>query len=57
MFGSPPSGGFAGQMEFLSLSAPALAEAPDFLRQKRSPQSPVAKEVEISLSFDFEEME
>ncbi|WP_366837856.1 after-VIT domain-containing protein [Nostoc sp. LPT] len=57
VFGSPPAGGFAGQMEFLTLSAPASAEAPDFLRQRRSPQSPVAKEVEISLSFDFEEME
>ncbi|MEH2204354.1 MAG: VIT domain-containing protein [Nostoc sp.] len=37
-------------------SAPASEEAPDFLRQKRSPQSPVPKEVEISLSFDLEEM-
>ncbi|MFN6526964.1 VIT domain-containing protein [Nostoc sp. ChiSLP03a] len=53
VFGNAPAGGFAGQMEFLTLSAPD----PDFLRQKRSPQSPAAKEVEISLSFDFEEME
>ncbi|MDZ7968341.1 MAG: VIT domain-containing protein [Nostoc sp. DedSLP03] len=53
VFGNAPAGGFAGQMEFLTLSAPA----PDFLRQKRSPQSPAAKEVEKSLSFDFEEME
>ncbi|MEH2355678.1 VIT domain-containing protein [Nostoc sp.] len=57
VFGNAPAGGFAGQMEFLTLSAPASAEAPDFLRQKRSPQSPAAKEVEISLSFDLEEME
>ncbi|MEH1949595.1 MAG: after-VIT domain-containing protein [Nostoc sp.] len=56
-FGNAPAGGFAGQMEFLTLSAPASAEAPDFLRQKRSPESPVAKEVEISLSFDLEEIE
>ncbi|MEH2149683.1 VIT domain-containing protein [Nostoc sp.] len=57
VFGNAPAGGFAPQMEFLTLSAPASAEAPDFLRQKRSLQSPVAKEVEISLSFDLEEME
>ncbi|MDM9583027.1 VIT domain-containing protein [Nostoc sp. GT001] len=38
-------------------SAPASEEAPDFLRQKRSPQSQIPKEVETSLSFDFEEME
>ncbi|MEH1824113.1 MAG: VIT domain-containing protein [Nostoc sp.] len=37
--------------------APASAEAPDFLRQKRSPPSPAAKEAEISLSFDLEEIE
>ncbi|WP_334710175.1 VIT domain-containing protein [Nostoc sp.] len=54
VFGSLPAGGFAPQMK---LSAPASAEAPDFLRQKRSPPSPVAKEVEISLSFDLEEIE
>ncbi|MGV0105966.1 Trypsin [Nostoc sp. DSM 114160] len=53
VFGNAPAGGFAPQMEFLTLSAPA----PDFLRQKRSLQSPAPKEVEISLSFDFEEME
>ncbi|WP_445630628.1 VIT domain-containing protein [Nostoc sp. DSM 114167] len=56
VFGNAPAGGFAPQMKFSTLSAPASAEAPDFLRQKRSPQSPAAKEVEISLSFDFEEM-
>jgi Ca-activated chloride channel family protein len=38
-------------------SAPASAEAPDFLRQRRSPPSPVAKEVEASFSFDSQEME
>ncbi|MEH2139161.1 hypothetical protein [Nostoc sp.] len=38
-------------------SAPASAEAPDFLRKRRSPPSLVAKEVELSLSFDSEEME
>ncbi|MEH1783344.1 MAG: VIT domain-containing protein [Nostoc sp.] len=54
VFGSLPAGGFAPQMK---LSALASAEAPDFLRQKRSPPSPVAKEVEISLSFDLEEIE
>lgn len=56
VFGNAPAGGFAPQMKFSKLSAPASAEAPDFLRQKRSPQSPVAKEVETSLSFDLEEM-
>ncbi|MEH1820832.1 MAG: VIT domain-containing protein [Nostoc sp.] len=54
VFGNAPAGGFAPQMK---LSAPASAEAPDFLRQKRSPPSPVAKEAEISLSFDLEEIE
>ncbi|MEH2265466.1 after-VIT domain-containing protein [Nostoc sp.] len=56
VFGSPPAGG----SKFLSLSmpsAPTSAEAPDFLRKRRSPPSPVAKEVEFSLSFDCEEME
>ncbi|MEH1975772.1 MAG: VIT domain-containing protein [Nostoc sp.] len=57
VFGNAPAGGFAPQMKFSKLSAPASAEAPDFLRQKRSPQSPVPKEVETSLSFDLEEME
>ncbi|MEH2271556.1 MAG: VIT domain-containing protein [Nostoc sp.] len=56
VFGNAPAGGFAPQMKFSKLSAPASAEAPDFLRQKRSPQSPAAKEVEMSLSFDLEEM-
>lgn len=54
VFGSLPAGGFAPQMK---LSAPASAEAPDFLYKRRSPPSPAAKEVEISLSFDLEEME
>ncbi|MEH1969943.1 after-VIT domain-containing protein [Nostoc sp.] len=57
VFGNAPAGGFAPQMKFSKLSAPASAEAPDFLRQRRSPQSPVGKEVEISLSLDFEETE
>ncbi|MBG1269905.1 VIT domain-containing protein [Nostoc sp. WHI] len=50
-FASVPAGIFGSQS--LSLKA----EAPDFLRQRRSPQSPVAKKVEISLSSDSEEME
>ncbi|WP_334982743.1 after-VIT domain-containing protein [Nostoc sp.] len=54
VFGNASAGGFAPQMK---LSAPASAEAPDFLRQKRSPQSPAAKEVETSLSFDLEDIE
>ncbi|MEH2209978.1 VIT domain-containing protein [Nostoc sp.] len=52
--------GKASAARKISLSmplAPASAEAPDFLRQKRSPQSPAVKEVEMSLSFDLEEME
>ncbi|MEH1808588.1 MAG: VIT domain-containing protein [Nostoc sp.] len=56
VFGNAPAGGFAPQMKFSKLSAPALAEAPDFLYKRRSPQSPVAKEIETSLSFDLEEM-
>ncbi|MFN6484386.1 MULTISPECIES: after-VIT domain-containing protein [unclassified Nostoc] len=35
VFGNAPAGGFAPPMEFLTLSAPASAEAPDFLRQRR----------------------
>ncbi|MEH2409745.1 after-VIT domain-containing protein [Nostoc sp.] len=50
--GGLPAGGFAPQISTLKAAAPASAEAPDFLRQKRSPQSPVAKEVDISLSFN-----
>ncbi|MEH1915410.1 after-VIT domain-containing protein [Nostoc sp.] len=46
----------ASKISLSMLSAPALAEAPDVLYKKRSPQSPVPKEVEISLSFDLEEM-
>ncbi|MCC5609436.1 after-VIT domain-containing protein [Nostoc sp. CHAB 5834] len=57
VFGSTPGGGFAPKILLSKPSALASEEAPDFLRQKRSPQSPVAKEVEISLSFDLEEME
>ncbi|MBN3895249.1 MAG: after-VIT domain-containing protein [Nostoc sp. NOS(2021)] len=52
--------GKASAARKISLSMPsALASgvAPDFLKQRRSPQSPVAKEVDISLSFDFQEME
>ncbi|MEH2094839.1 VIT domain-containing protein [Nostoc sp.] len=55
VFGSPPAGGFAPKIS-LSMPSPS-AEAPDFLRKRRSPPSPVAKEVGISLSFDSEEME
>ncbi|MEH2368241.1 VIT domain-containing protein [Nostoc sp.] len=47
----------ASKISLSMLSAPASAEAPDVLYKKRSPESPVAKEVEISLSFDLEEME
>ncbi|MEH2014426.1 VIT domain-containing protein [Nostoc sp.] len=55
--GGLPAGGFAGQISTLKAAAPTFADVPDFLGQKRSPQSPVAKEVDISLSFDSEEME
>ncbi|WP_375468812.1 VIT domain-containing protein [uncultured Nostoc sp.] len=55
--GGLPAGGFAGQISTLKAAAPTLAHVSDFLRQKRSPQSPVVKEVDISLSFDSEEME
>ncbi|MEH2443585.1 VIT domain-containing protein [Nostoc sp.] len=48
---------FAPQISILKAAAPASAEAPDFLRKRRSPPFPVAKEVEFSLSFDSEEME
>ncbi|MEH2087383.1 VIT domain-containing protein [Nostoc sp.] len=47
----------ASKISLSMLSAPASAEAPDVLYKKRSLQSPAAKEVEISLSFDLEEME
>ncbi|MEH2024204.1 VIT domain-containing protein [Nostoc sp.] len=57
VFGNAPAGGFAPQMKLSKLSAPASENVPDFLRQRRSPQSPVAKEVEISLSFDSESMQ
>ncbi|MEH2231933.1 MAG: VIT domain-containing protein [Nostoc sp.] len=56
VFGNAPAGGFAPQMKFSTLSAPASAEAPDVLYKRRSPQSPAVKEVEMSLSFDLEEM-
>ena len=55
--GGLPPGGFAGQISILKAAAPTFADVPDFLQKKRSPQSPVAKEVDISLSFDSEEME
>ncbi|MEH2170962.1 MAG: after-VIT domain-containing protein [Nostoc sp.] len=54
--GGVPAGIFASQTLTLNAAAPASAETPDFLRQRRSPRSPVAKEVEFSLSFDSEEM-
>ncbi|MEH2281291.1 MAG: VIT domain-containing protein [Nostoc sp.] len=57
VFGNAPAGGFAPQMKFSKLSAPASENVSDFLRQKRSPKSPVAKEAEISFSFDSEKME
>ena len=44
------------EYERMSSSAPAGGFAHK-KRQRRSPQSPVAKEVDISLSFDSEEME
>nr|WP_242053748.1 after-VIT domain-containing protein [Nostoc sp. FACHB-888] len=46
VFGSLP-GGFTPKISLSKRSAPPSAEAPDFLRQRRSPQSPVAKEVNI----------
>ena len=55
--GGLPAGGFAGQISTLKAAAPTFADVPDFLRQKQSPQSPIAKEVDISLNFDSEEME
>lgn len=55
--GGLPAGGFAGQVLTLKPAAPTFADVPDFLRQKRSPKSSLAKEVEISFSFDSEEME
>ncbi len=55
--GGVPAGIFGSQTLTLKAAAPVSEEAPDFRRQKRSPQSPLAKEVEISLSFDLKEME
>ncbi|MEH2453188.1 VIT domain-containing protein [Nostoc sp.] len=55
--GGLPAGGFAGQISTLKAAAPTFADVPEFLRQKRSPQSPIVKKVDISLSFDSEEME
>ncbi|WP_375510773.1 VIT domain-containing protein [uncultured Nostoc sp.] len=55
VFGNALAGGFAPKISLSKPSAPLSAEAPDFLWQRRSPQSPAAKEVAISLSFDFEE--
>ncbi|MEH2362915.1 VIT domain-containing protein [Nostoc sp.] len=52
--GGVPAGGFAGN---ILLSMPASEDVPDFLKQRRSPKSPVAKEVDISLSFDSQKME
>jgi len=57
VFGNAPGGGFARLASLSMPPAPASAEAPDFLRQRRSPPSPVAKEVEASFSFDSQEME
>ncbi|MEH2005166.1 VIT domain-containing protein [Nostoc sp.] len=58
VFGSPPAGGFAPKISFSMPSALASAVAPDFLLQKRSPKSPVAKEVNIPFkSFDSQEIE
>ncbi|MEH2161906.1 MAG: VIT domain-containing protein [Nostoc sp.] len=57
VFDSRAGGGFAPKIS-LSMPSPSVsAEAPDFLRKRRSPPSPVAKEVKFSLSFDSEEME
>ncbi|MEH2399813.1 VIT domain-containing protein [Nostoc sp.] len=55
--GGLPAGGFAGQISTLKAAAPTFADVPDFLGQKRSPKSSLAKEVETSFSFDSEEME
>ncbi|MEH2383958.1 MAG: VIT domain-containing protein [Nostoc sp.] len=59
--GGVPAGGFAPQVSSLKAAAPVLdflfADVPDFLKQRRSPKSPVAKEVDISLSFDSQKME
>ncbi|MEH2243611.1 after-VIT domain-containing protein [Nostoc sp.] len=55
--GGVPAGGFARQVSTLKPAAPTFADVPDFLRQKRSPKSSLAKEVEISFSFDSEDME
>lgn len=57
VFGNAPGGGFARLASLSMPPAPASAEAPDFLRQRRSLPSPVAKEVEASFSFDSQEME
>ncbi|MEH2422096.1 MAG: VIT domain-containing protein [Nostoc sp.] len=58
VFGSPPAGGFVRQLSLLMPSAPPSEDVPDFLRQKRSPQSLVAKEVNIPFnSFDSQQME
>ncbi|MBG1259164.1 after-VIT domain-containing protein [Nostoc commune] len=60
VFGNPAAGGFAPKISLSMPSAPASAEAPDFLRKRRSPQSPVAKEVDVSFSFqsfDSQDME
>ncbi|MBD2517668.1 after-VIT domain-containing protein [Nostoc sp. FACHB-973] len=57
VFASPPPGAFERAITLPMAAAPA--EAPDFLRQRRSPQSPVAKKADISVNntFDFQEME
>ncbi len=45
--GGVPTGIFASQISTLKAAPPASADVPDFLRQRRSSQSPVAKEVNI----------
>ncbi len=56
--GGVPAGIFASQISTLKAAPPPSAEAPDFLRQRRSPQSPVAKEVNIipgaAISYQLE---
>ncbi|MEH1944018.1 MAG: after-VIT domain-containing protein [Nostoc sp.] len=55
--GGVPVGIFASQISTLKAAAPASADVPEFLTKRRSPQTPVAKEVDISFSFNFKEME
>ena len=56
--GGVPAGIFASQTLTLKAAAPASADVPNFLQKRRSPQSPVAKEVNTSFSFNsFDSLE